>query len=396
MNTGGSFVCGFYGARDGYEVPAALHEAGMLEVLLTDAYGSGGLLASGGLVRAVRENADLPRSKVRSSLFLAVVKQACGRMFSDPERRNLRPDALLSRALGRMARRRHAHIFTYEPYAVPRPRGGFPDGRRQVVFFYHPHVDAEDAIYDSDRLRFPEAHAGAVGSASPWRRRTADAWRYADLVLCASTFTKQTLLAAGLTAERCVVVPYGTRPVAGARMERHGGLKLLFVGRNPLRKGLHHVLAAWAESRKGPNDHLTVVCRERPEAIRRMTEGLADVRWRADVTPEELARLYEESDALVVPSLCEGFGHVYLEAMSRGCAVVGTPNSALPDIGGEDAGVFVCQPGNVGALTTLISTAASAPELFRRCSAAAAERAAAFTWGRFRAGVVGAARGICR
>ena len=48
------FVCGFYGARDGYEVPVALTEAGLLEVLLTDFYGHSGLLAKSGLTRAVR------------------------------------------------------------------------------------------------------------------------------------------------------------------------------------------------------------------------------------------------------------------------------------------------------------------------------------------------------
>ena len=60
-----NFVCGFYGARDGYEVPVALNEAGLLEVLLTDFYGSGGLLAKSSLARAVREHEKLPAYKVR-------------------------------------------------------------------------------------------------------------------------------------------------------------------------------------------------------------------------------------------------------------------------------------------------------------------------------------------
>ena len=62
------FVCGFYGARDGYEVPVALAEAGLLEILLTDFYGRSGLLAKSGLARAMREHDLLPTDKVRGSL----------------------------------------------------------------------------------------------------------------------------------------------------------------------------------------------------------------------------------------------------------------------------------------------------------------------------------------
>jgi hypothetical protein len=204
------FVCGFYGARDGYELPVALHEAGWLEVLLTDFYGSSGLLAKSGLARAVREHEKLPAEKVRGSLGLAMARRVCGKVFSDPEQRNLWPDALLSGRIMREAAQRNAHIFTFEPYAVPRPTGGFPDGRKQVVFYYHPHVDTEDAIYRDDEKRWPKFHEQSGLLDSPWRRRTADAWKHADLVLCASSFTKQSLIAAGMEERRIAVVPYGT------------------------------------------------------------------------------------------------------------------------------------------------------------------------------------------
>ena len=439
------FVCGFFGARDGYEVPVALQEAGLLEVLLTDFYGCGGLLSKSGLARALREHEKLPADRVRGSLVFSLAQRACGKIFSDPEQRNLWPDRLLSNRIAREAAHRGAHILTYEPYAVPRPSGGFPFGRKQVVFYYHPHVDTEDAIYRADQKKYPHFYGDNRVTESPWRRRTADAWRQADLVFCASSFTKQSLVAAGMEERRIAVVPYGTaqpqaevikvtssgslvtgggeRPearVAGqeaiggvheaggnrheaigmghgargirrtANGQRQGSLKLLFVGRNPLRKGLHHLLIAWNAAARSAGDLLTIVCAAKPAELLRLAEGRQDVRWLDSVPAQELAKLYSDSDALVVPSLCEGFGHVYLEAMGHGCAVVGTKSSALPDIGDKQQGVFTLDSGDIDGLTALISSAASDPGVFRSCSEAAQSRAAEFTWPRFRHGIVAA------
>lgn len=430
------FVCGFYGARDGYEVPVALAEAGLLEVLLTDFYGRSGLLAKSGLARAMREHDLLPGDKVRGSLSLTLARRLCGKVFSDPEQRNLWPDQLLSNRIAREAGRSNAHILTYEPYAVARPPGGFSDGRKQVVFYYHPHVDTEDAVYREDEKQWPKFHQQSGLLASPWRRRTADAWKYADLVICASSFTKQSLIAAGMEARRIAVVPYGTaqpkaearevtsngslvagggkRPEVGGQRSANGGrmsvvgesllvtrnpppatksLRLLFVGRGPLRKGLHHLLMAWNAANKKPGDLLTIVCAAKPLEMQRLVEGRDDVRWLDSLSGEELTELYRESDALVVPSLCEGFGHVYLEAMGHGCAVVGTRNSALPDIGHEKQGVFTVEVGDVDGLARLISEASSDPSMFRNVSEAAKRGASEFTWERFRLGIVEAIRG---
>ena len=347
---------------------------------------------------------------MRGSLTLALARRLCGKVFSDPEQRNLWPDRLLSNRIAGEAARQNAHICTYEPYAVARPSRGFPDGRKQVVFYYHPHVDTEDAVYREDKKRWPKFHEQSALLSSPWRRRTADAWKHADLVLCASSFTKQSLVAAGMEERRIVVVPYGggdrheaigMRQDAGDPPTRRATpagqgerLRLLFVGRGPLRKGLHHLLMAWNAATKRPGDLLTIVCAARPLEMQRLVEGRDDVPWLNSLPGEDLAQLYRESDALLVPSLCEGFGHVYLEAMGHGCAVVGTRNSALPDIGDEKQGVFTVEVGDVDGLARLISDASSNPLMFRDVSEGAKQRAAEFTWERFRRGITSVAQSI--
>lgn len=297
--------------------------------------------------------------------------------------------------MGRAAKKGGFHILTYEPYAVRRPGGGFPHGRKQILFYFHPHVDREDAIYAEDQRRFPEFYQDLKVTESPHRKRTVDAWKQADLILCASSFTRESLVAAGMPAEMCRVVPYGIKPPSEvSAANRKGPLKLLFVGRNPLRKGLHHLLLAWKEAKKREGDRLTVICAAPERAVRELAAAQADVVWKDSVSGEELTRLYRESDALVVPSLCEGFGHVYLEAMGHGCAVVGTKHSALPDLGGEGEGVFLVLAGEPGKLAELISKASAHPELFRSKSEAARRRVEEFTWEKFREGVKTAVREV--
>jgi len=57
------------------------------------------------------------------------------------------------------------------------------------------------------------------------------------------------------------------------------------------------------------------------------------------VLDEELPYLYSGSEALVIPSYCEGFGLPAVEAMSCGTPVIGSQTTSLPEIV-KDAGLF--------------------------------------------------------
>ena len=53
------------------------------------------------------------------------------------------------------------------------------------------------------------------------------------------------------------------------------------------------------------------------------------------VSPDELRVLYQNAEALVFPSLYEGFGLPPLEAMAAGTPVVAMPFSSIPEVGGD-------------------------------------------------------------
>jgi glycosyltransferase involved in cell wall biosynthesis len=85
-----------------------------------------------------------------------------------------------------------------------------------------------------------------------------------------------------------------------------------------------------------------------------------------------------------MPSLVEGFGQVYLEALSHGCPVLGTPNTCLPDLGSEGEGVFMTPAGDVDALSASLERVCQRLEGNAGIRQAARELAGRYSWERFR------------
>jgi alpha-1,3-rhamnosyl/mannosyltransferase len=98
------------------------------------------------------------------------------------------------------------------------------------------------------------------------------------------------------------------------------------------------------------------------------------------VPAEELDALYHSATALVFPSAYEGFGNPVLEAMARGCPVVTTDATALPEVVG-DAGLLV-PVGEPRALAEAIARVLDEPGLASTLAAAGRERATHFSWER--------------
>lgn len=98
------------------------------------------------------------------------------------------------------------------------------------------------------------------------------------------------------------------------------------------------------------------------------------------VASRDLDALYQEATAVTMVSRFEGFGAPVLEAMSRGCPVIGANATAIPEVI-DDAGML-CSPDNAEewceAMCTLIEDENKKTELRKT----GYERAAEFTWSR--------------
>jgi glycosyltransferase involved in cell wall biosynthesis len=104
------------------------------------------------------------------------------------------------------------------------------------------------------------------------------------------------------------------------------------------------------------------------------------VRQLGFVPSDDLDALYQEAVATLFPSKFEGFGAPVLEAMSRGCPVVASNATALPEVVG-DAGLLV-SPDNADEWCETMSNLVDDDELRARLAKLGPERAREFTWAR--------------
>lgn len=390
------WVVVFNGARDGYQVPLALHEQGMLESLVTDWYTPYDLPAvralldrgpaslRGALLRRFRPG--LPSARVRTRPLATLTTRLRPGTMRDA-------DVRLGERAGGLACRSGAGILSYTYYAASAfaAAGGGP----RVLFQVEAHPLARLEVLEREIGRGEggealRAEARALAGDRHFTERCAEPG-LADRVLVASGYALDTLAAHGVDPARIEVIPYGVdlehfRPPVAAP---GGPFRVCFVGELVWRKGLGYLLEAWRRAAL-PDAELVLVGHAGDPALLARYEGSFTLRGR--VPRDELRTVYQASDLLCVPSLSEGFGLVYLEAMACGTPVIGTTSTGAPDVASDGREGFIVPPGDADALAERLRWCHSnrgALAAMRGPARAAAER---FSWSAFRGRVAAALR----
>jgi glycosyltransferase involved in cell wall biosynthesis len=393
VRTPPKYVCAFRGRRDYYQVPVALAESELLDSFITDVYASETVqFFSKGLPARLREKVllrrekSIPDSNVHCLWTSTLFERANLRLGTPESLIFARYDADYSKMAAAHARKNRSNLFLYSPYAWEAFTTTYRHTPHKVLFQFHPHPDVEARILAEDKKRFPfvrESYTEQSGTRlnNELRKRNSDAWKHADLVFCASDFTRQSLLQAGAATEKCRVVPYGI-DVDDAPIEPPLTFEALFVGAGSQRKGLHHLLLAWQRARLPKSSELTLVCRTIDSGILELVQKTPRVKLVRGLAHTDLVQQFRRSALFVMPSLVEGFGQVYLEALAQGCPVLGTENTGLPGICGE--AVRVVEAGNIDRLTAALEQLSTKLPGNVAIRAAARNSAARFPWSRFR------------
>ncbi len=159
-----------------------------------------------------------------------------------------------------------------------------------------------------------------------------------DLVVVHSSWTARQVAALGVRESKIRVLPLGSDP-AEALSERRGGAecrRLLSVGYLYESKGHRYVLEAMKELKDQGYPLQYTIVGEGPE--RKRLEGLTKTLMLEDAVTfvgqkahEDVWSFYRSCDIFVLPSVVEGFGLVFVEALWAGMPTIGCEGTGAPD-----------------------------------------------------------------
>ncbi len=251
-----------------------------------------------------------------------------------------------------------------------------------------PHQSASVVtVHDIAPVAMPDPRWLAWRKNLRWRLRFRRSARTATLLLADSAFTAAEIQRVlGVSADRIRVALLAaddfTAPSASddaGALQRLGVKRpyVLAVGAAEKRKN-HALLERAMRSVVAAHPGTTLVL---AGPRRRSTAANADSAWMQTlgfVSDAELATLYRNAAALVMPSTYEGFGLPVLEAMQLGTPVICARASSLPEVAG-DAALWV-KPDDHAELAAAISSVLDDRSLRAALSAGSLRQARTFSW----------------
>lgn len=182
-------------------------------------------------------------------------------------------------------------------------------------------------------------------------RKIIENLRRADLILAASAHTAGDVTdLLEIPADRIQVLPMGVdvsafSVPATARLDAiPEGPRVVSVGSTLRRKNLSILPSIFGAVKQAIPEIVFVRAGEKvsPELRSALVETLDSERFveLGAISDAELAALYQSADALIFPSIYEGFGLPLLEAMAAGCAVISSNATSLREVGGDAALYF--------------------------------------------------------
>ncbi|HEY9723380.1 MAG TPA: glycosyltransferase family 4 protein [Oscillatoriaceae cyanobacterium] len=163
----------------------------------------------------------------------------------------------------------------------------------------------------------------------------------ASAVVVPSEYARRLHLEAGVPEEKLRVVRLGFETPAIAPREPDGTVRFTLVGHQFFRKGGRAVAQAFARlHRLHPEARLTIVSHVAPEALGVPLDGITLIERLP--RSEIYARIYPETDVVLLPSLAEGYGMSVVEGMSFGKPAIASRIAALQElVHEEETGLLV-------------------------------------------------------
>jgi len=242
-------------------------------------------------------------------------------------------------------------------------------------------------VHDVCHLARPDLYAGALRQAYA-RRMLAAVRRRATEIMFVSEFSRLEF-ERHVGAPRCfTTVLNGVDAAWFSRPERgvspHPRPYVLFIGSAKPQKNLTTLARALESMTAADRPDLVIIgsLENHRTVDRAAIAAVATLGHRATIVgnadDSAVRRFLSHADALVMPSLYEGFGLPALEAMASGCPVVVAHAGSLPEVCGSAA--LYCDPSDAADIARQIDLIRSNAKTREGLIAAGRRRAAALTW----------------
>jgi len=246
-------------------------------------------------------------------------------------------------------------------------------------------VIAEEARQETGRVR---AIFTAISLLEGWNTRRA------DRVVTTSRYCRDNIVRHYRTApERIGIVPEGIdvdawqRAVAATPPRSNTRPTVLCVGRHYRRKHVDDLLRAFASVRRWAPDACLRIVGDGPEhakllALANELDLGASVSFLGGIPDDEVRHEYARADVFCMPSIQEGFGIVFLEAMAAGLPVVSTTAAAIPEVVRQGQTGILVPPRDVGAIAGAVLLLLTDRDRRERYGRAARELVRQYDWRR--------------
>jgi len=202
-------------------------------------------------------------------------------------------------------------------------------------------------LLEEERKIWHDWEPDAVAVPSSYQARREAEWAVADKVIVNSEWSRDSLIAQGVSPEKLIIVPLCYEQTEISAPREHSGdgvLDVLWLGQVNLRKGIAYLLEA-AKTLETAPIRFTIVGPLKISADK-IVNCPKNVRFVGKVSRTEVSSYYQSADAFVLPTLSDGFALTQLEAMAHGLPVIATPNCGRIVINGKNGFLVPARDGD--------------------------------------------------
>lgn len=237
----------------------------------------------------------------------------------------------------------------------------------RVVLVVESHGDFEESLFMQRRIMFPRLYSLLMR----WSAKFA--LKQADLLRAVSNSTREQLerwVPDKLTFQFAAWTDMEAFLHVGAERRRESSRNILYAGLLIPRKGVHHLVSAFAHvAQEFPNARLVITGREENKTYAAQLKaqiknaGLNErVEFVDEIPQEKLAGRMQEAYVFVLPTYSEGLPRVVYEAMAAGLPIIASAVSGIPDIVEDGVTGFLVPAGDEAALVERIRWILDHPE----------------------------------